>query len=568
MDIMQRKTIPIGYEDIGRIVREGMYYVDKTLILRNFLDSHASVTLFTRPRRFGKTLNQSMFRRFFEDERDEKGQPVDNRDIFKDLAISQCGESYLKHQQQYPVIFLSLKAAKQPNFEMAYASLKDEMEQEFRRHRYVLDGEMEPADRERYERIALGKGEPIDYAKALDFLSACLSKYHGQKTVILIDEYDVPLENAYFNGFYDEMISFIRSLFESALKTNDALEFAVITGCLRISKESIFTGLNNLEVNSVMALYHSDAFGFTENEVKTLLSYYQLDEKLDEIKEWYDGYVFGKQEIYNPWSILSYVNNAILDFSYFPRAYWSNTSSNSIVRQLIRNADEQARADIELLMAGETIEKPVHEDITYGDIYRSQDNLWNFLYFTGYLKSVKESFRETQIYVNLKIPNLELATIYRSSIQEWFRDEIKDADLSPLRAAMEDGECEGIEEFISGKLLETISYYDYDESYYHGFLTGLLTGMGGYLVQSNRESGTGRADLILRTPRIRKGRAMILELKVASSFRAMEEECRKALQQMEDRKYEADLRTEGYETILKYGICFYKKECLVLTSLK
>ena len=568
MSEQKRKPIPIGYEDIREVVRAGYYYVDKTLTLRNFLENHAKVTLFTRPRRFGKTLNQSMFRRFFEDERDEKGLPVDNRDIFAELAISRCGEEYLKHQQQYPVIFLSLKAAKQPNFDLAYASLKDEIEREYRRHEYVEDGVMKPADRERFERIALGKGEPVDYARGLDFLSVCLAKYHSHKTVILIDEYDVPLENAYFHGFYDEMTGFIRSLFESALKTNEALEFAVITGCLRISKESIFTGLNNLQIDSVMGLHYSDAFGFTEDEVRALLSYYHLEENLAEIKKWYDGYLFGAQEIYNPWSILNYMNNAIVDASYFPRPYWSNTSSNSIVRELIRNADEQARADIELLMEGRTIEKPVNEDITYGDVFRSQDNLWNFLYFTGYLKSVEESFRETQVYANLKIPNLEVATIYRSSIQEWFRDEMKDADFSPLRTALETEDCEGIEEFLSQKLLETISYYDYDESYYHGFLSGLLTGMGGYLVQSNRESGLGRADLILRTPRIRRGRAAILELKVASSFGNMEACCQMALQQIEERQYEADLRTEGYDTILKYGICFYKKECMVVASLK
>ena len=559
----KRKSIAIGIEDFKEIIDNHAYFVDKTLIIRDIIDSQAKVTLFTRPRRFGKTLNLSMLRRFFEDERKADGTPVDNRHLFDGLAISRCGEEYLRHQQKYPVIKMSLKSAKQPDFELAYGMLKRDIVKEFNRHRYILDGHsLTPEAEERYRACLREDGEANLYADGLKFLSECLEQYHGTKAIILIDEYDVPLENAYLRGFYDQMIDFTRSLFESALKTNDSLQRGIITGCLRISWESIFTGLNNLAVDTVLHTAHGDAFGFTENEVKTLMEYYQQEDLFAEVKEWYDGYRFGNREIYNPWSILNYVNDYIQKISKFPRPYWSNTSSNSIVRNLVRNADAAARKDMETLMEGEAIRKQVHEDITYDAVYDNQDNLWNFLYFTGYLKAVSEQQLEDDIYLNLTIPNREVRTIYRNSIQDWFRDEIKAADLSPMRKALEEGDCDRISDFLSDKLMTTISYYDYDETYYHGFLTGLLTGMGGYDVLSNRESGTGRPDILLKTPRIRNGRAMILELKVSDTFAAMEERCAEALQQAKNRNYAAALRNEGYENISCYGICFYKKECL------
>ncbi|MBQ8562323.1 MAG: PD-(D/E)XK nuclease domain-containing protein [Firmicutes bacterium] len=307
---------------------------------------------------------------------------------------------------------------------------------------------------------------------------------------------------------------------------------------------------------------HGDAFGFTENEVKTLMEYYQQEDLFAEVKEWYDGYRFGNREIYNPWSILNYVNDHIQKISKFPRPYWSNTSSNSIVRNLVRNADAAARKDMETLMAGGTIRKQVHEDITYDAVYDNQDNLWNFLYFTGYLKAVSEQQLEDDIYLDLTIPNREVRTIYRNSIQDWFRDEIKAADLSTLRTALEEGDCDAIGDFLSEKLMTTISYYDYDETYYHGFLTGIFTGMSGYEVLSNRESGEGRPDIILKELKFR-GRAMILELKVTDRIDQMEDCCQQALQQIEEKSYDAALQSEGYRITEKYGVCFFRKGCVV-----
>ena len=559
-----QKKISIGMEDLKEIISKNGYYVDKTEMIKKLLDSNTKVTLFTRPRRFGKTLNQSMVRRFFEDERNEYGEEIDNRWIFDDLLIGRSGEEYLRHQQKYPVINLSMKSGKQPDFGLACAMLKKEIVREFERHSYVVDsGKLTQSEKESFERILRAEDDMQLYSDALKLLAACLEKYHRQKAIILIDEYDVPLENAYFGGFYDEMTGFIRSLFESALKTNDSLEFAVITGCLRISKESIFTGLNNLKIDSIRNDQFSESFGFTEAEVKELMRYYGVEAQFDEVKEWYDGYRFGKKEIYNPWSILNYIYERVNDSMDYPMPYWSNTSSNSIVRELVCRADKKTRDEIEQLLAGESIEKPIHEDITYEDIYRSQDNLWNFLYFTGYLKSVGESFRNGQVYVRLAIPNQEILTIYRNSVMDWFRISIESADLSPLRQALEDGECDTIGNIVSEKLMAAISYYDYDEHYYHGFMTGLLSGMGGYDVISNRESGEGRPDIILREQKFR-GRAFLLELKIAASFPQMENVCLNALEQIKDRKYEEGLLNEGYQIAGKYGVSFFRKGCLVM----
>ena len=565
---MSKKTIPIGYEDLREIVNKDMYYVDKTFVLKSFIDNHSKVTLFTRPRRFGKTLNQSMFRRFFEDERKSDGSRIDNGYIFDGLVISACGDKYLQHQQQYPVINLSLKSGKQPNFALAYEMLKKEIIREFERHSYVLKcSALEKQEREAFQAVLNAEAKEELYADGLKTLSGCLEKYHGRKCIILIDEYDVPLENAWFAGFYDEMTSFIRSLFESALKTNDALEFAVITGCLRISRESIFTGLNNLQMNSVTGTGYGDAFGFTEKEVFDMLTYYGLAEHFEGIKQWYDGYLFDEKEIYNPWSIINYVHDLTIRPTSFPKAYWSNTSSNSIIRELVERADKETREEIEQLIAGETLEKPVHEDITYGDIHESKDNLWNFLYFTGYLKSCGQRYDGETTFVKLAIPNTEIRTIYKNTVRIWFDKKLERTDQTPLLKALEEGNCDAIEDLLSGQLLDAISFYDYKESYYHGFLTGMLkTAAKEYSVLSNRESGNGRPDLILKTSRIRKGRAFIIEVKVADTFSGMEDCCGKALAQIEDRNYAAALREEGYQDIESYGICFYQKECMVVKA--
>ena len=558
-----KKKIAIGVEDFKRIIDKNGYFVDKTLMIQKLIESEAMVTLFTRPRRFGKTLNQFMIRRFFEDEITEKGEKVDNGYLFDGLKIAECGEEILKHQQQYPVIFMTLKSAKQPNFEMAYGALADEIYNEFMRHRYVLQSDaLLPIEKERYENLLNRRADEKELAKAFAFLSECLFKYHGKNTIILIDEYDVPLENAYFEGFYDKMIKFIRSLFESALKTNPYLEKSVITGCLRISKESIFTGLNNLETDSVLHTRFGDSFGFTQEEVEGLLAYYDLSEQLEEVKKWYDGYLFNDFEIYNPWSILKYVNDRKDHVTEFALPYWSNTSSNSIVREMVGEADEMAKADLETLMAGGTIEKQVHEDITYGDIHQTQDNLWNFLFFTGYLKKVGERTVGNNLWLEMKIPNIEVATIYENSISYWFEQRMKETDRSPLVRALETGDCEAAENFISEQLFQAISYYDYAENFYHGFMAGLLVNIGGYLVRSNRESGNGRPDIVMTESKFR-GRAMILELKISDTITDMEKKCEEALTQIEEQKYESSLEEDCYQPILKYAICFFKKRCMV-----
>ena len=558
------KKISIGVEDFKEIIDKDGYFVDKTLMIKKMIESNAKVTLFTRPRRFGKTLNQFMIRRFFEDERTEKGEKIDNGGLFDGLAITKCGEEILSHQQQYPVIFLTLKSAKQPTYEMAYGALADEIYNEFMRHRYVLQSDaLLPIEKERYENLLNRRADEKEVAKAFAFLSECLFKYHGKNTIILIDEYDVPLENAYIEGFYDKMIKFIRSLFESALKTNPYLERSVITGCLRISKESIFTGLNNLKVDSVLRTEYGDSFGFTESEVEAMLAYYNLQEELPEVKQWYDGYLFNDIEIYNPWSIVNYVYDHDRKITQFALPYWSNSSSNSIIREMVGEADEEAKEDLETLINGGTIEKQVHEDITYGDIYQTQDNLWNFLFFTGYLKKVGEQKEGNNLKLEMKIPNIEIATIYEDSISYWFEQRIKQTDRSPLVRALETGDCEAAEDFINHQLVDTISYYDYAENFYHGFMAGLLVNIGGYLVRSNRESGNDRPDIVMQTVQIRKGRVILLELKIAGSIAEMEAACDRALAQIEAQHYAEPFITEGYPEVKKYALSFCKKECMV-----
>lgn len=557
------KPIPIGVEFYKEMIAKDYYYVDKTLLIKDILDNHVVVSLFTRPRRFGKTLTLQMLKTFFEDERNEKGERIDNRHYFEGKKIADCGGNYMDHQGKYPVISLSLKSAKQPDFEMAYGALREEIQKEFGRHLYVLGGDaLTDEEKKKYRAIYGGQEETVAYATSLAFLSACLKKYHGKGAVILLDEYDVPLENAYFQGYYDEMVMFVRSLFESALKTNDSLEFAVITGCLRISKESIFTGLNNLEIISVLNEAYAEYFGFTQAEVDEMLAYYDLMEKRDELKKWYDGYLFGREEIYNPWSVINYVKTARVNKDAFPKPYWSNTSSNSIIRELVENADFAARREIEELIAGGTIEKPMHEEITYGDIHESQDNLWNFLFFTGYLRKVAERKDGDTILLQMKIPNSEIRYIYQNVILAWFDKKLKEADLSPLRSALENGDCETFGNFVSDQLLETISFFDYAENYYHGFLAGLLKGLGNYEVLSNRESGNGRPDIIVKAPSVR-GKAFILELKVTQEYQQMESACEEALRQVQEENYRAELEREGYADITVYGVCFYKKECMV-----
>lgn len=560
------KPLPIGVDDFKKLREIDYYYVDKTLLIKELLDNRSEVSLFTRPRRFGKTLSLSMLKYFFEKEYDRNGMEVDNTLLFEGLRIMKSGEQYTKHMQQFPVISLSFKSAKQPTYEMAYHSLLDEVAKEYDRHSFILSsGLLESSEKEQFLKIRNQNASLIENAKSLEFLSRCLCKVYGKKVIILLDEYDVPLENAYFRGFYDQMTDFLRSLFESSLKTNMNLEFAVVTGCLRISKESIFTVLNNLDIISILNNCYSEHFGFTNAETIGMLHDFALDEKLEEVKRWYDGYQFGNTEVYNPWSMINYVKAVSYDKKAFPRAYWANTSSNSIVREMIEKADSSIRQEMEILLEGGTIEKPVHEDITYEEIHNSQDNLWNFLFFTGYLKKVREQFVSDNAYLTLAIPNAEVKSVYRNSVMDWFDFRIRQKDFNSLYHGLLHKDTSRIEKELSNNLMESISFYDYKEDYYHGFLTGILKMMDGYLVKSNREAGLGRSDILLLSAPY-EGCAIILEVKVADSYAKLEACAKQALEQIHTRQYDAELKLEGYKTFYYYGIAFYKKLCKVLVD--
>lgn len=555
---MRWKPLPVGVDDFEELIHEQYFYIDKTLLIKDLLDMKGEVNLFTRPRRFGKTLNMSMLRYFFEK------SSRDTAALFQGLKIMKAGERYLSHMGKYPVISLSLKSMKQPTYQLSFEMMKKTVSEEFLRHWPAVEHsrKLTEAQRERFLRLRDLGGIAADYADALKFLSECLHICCEEKAVILIDEYDALLANSYFCGFYDETIGFIRSLFESALKTNEHLAFAVVTGCLRISKESIFTGLNNLKMNSITTELYSEHFGFTQSEVDQILSFYSLEKQRDLLRQWYDGYQFGFTEVYNPWSVINYIELCTQNEKALPRPYWSNTSSNSIVRSLVERADLSVKQEIESLIAGKTITKPIHEDITYEDIYSTQDNLWNFLFFTGYLKKIREMQEGETIYMKMAIPNREVLYIYKTTVLRWFEEQTEKKELSPLYESILNGDTEKMARILSENLMETISFYDYQESYYHGFLAGMLKNIGNYIVLSNRESGTGRPDILLKYPSVR-GKAVILELKVSGTYQGLEEKCDEALRQIEERNYASELHAEGYQDILKYGVAFYRKECMV-----
>ena len=553
---MEWTPLPIGVENFKEIIEKGYYYVDKTLLIKDLIDLRGKVNLFTRPRRFGKTLNMSMLRYFFEKSEEDRSH------LFAGTNIMAAGGKYLEGLGQYPVISLSLKSMKQASYESAFHCLKEEIAREFKKHSRVIQALDSADDRDKYQLLMNRSAGDEEYLTSLKFLSECLYAFYGSRTVILIDEYDVPLENAYFNGFYDRMVALIRSLFESALKTNDTLEFAVITGCLRISKESIFTGLNNLNVISIMNTSYAEYFGFTQNEVDRMLKHYGLEQNRNAVRTWYDGYQFGETEVYNPWSVISYVNSCYKNKTALLRPYWSNTSSNSIVRTLVERADLSAKQEIESLIEGQAITKPIHEDITYDDMDSTQDNLWNFLFFTGYLKKISARQDGEDILVKMAIPNSEVRYVYKNMVLRWFEEKTKDKKFPLLYESILNGDREKISEILSKSLMETISFYDYQESYYHGFLAGMLKNIGNYIVLSNREFGNGRPDILLKYPSVR-GKAVIFEIKVAHTYHELEQKCDEALRQIDEQKYEEPLRQEGYSDILKYGVAFYRKECMV-----
>ena len=550
---MEQKPLPIGIDNFEKLITRGYYFVDKTLLIKDLLDNKADVNLFTRPRRFGKTLNMSMLQYYFEDRRDELiGEKIDNSYLFEGLNIKGESEKYTKYMGQYPVINLSLKSAKQPTFELAFISLARRIAGEYRRHSFILKDEKLNIDKSRYERIMNESGSQGDYMDSLYFLSECLEKYFGKKTIILIDEYDVPLENAFFEGFYNEMISFIRSLFESALKTNPSLEFSVITGCLRISRESIFTGLNNLKIISILDDRYAEHFGFTDDEVIKICDDYNMQHKYETIKQWFNGYIFGETNVYNPWSVMQYVDDLKANIKKLPKSYWANTSSNSIVKSLIERADDITKGEIEALIEGKTIEKPVHEDITYDDVYDNLDNLWNFMFFTGYFKKISERMDEDtqEKFVELAIPNLEVKYIFRTKILKWFNEQIKLYDMTKMFNAIVNKNPELFEVELNNLLLDTISFNDAYENFYHGFLAGVLSNMKGYIVKSNREGGSGRSDLFIKSVS-RRGIAIVIEFKIANDIDDLEKKADEAIEQIEDRRYDMELRSEGYKNILK-----------------
>ncbi|MBQ8118280.1 MAG: AAA family ATPase [Lachnospiraceae bacterium] len=579
------KKIGIGYESYKEFIDNDMYYVDKTLLIRDVVEKGGKVTLFTRPRRFGKTLALSMLRTFFELEYDRDGNAIDKKRYFEGKRIMGASDKILSMMGKYPVIKLSLKSAKQPDFYNAFMKLREEILSEFERHAYLENSDLLSAEKKEvfksfYKSMFAWNDQRFDskeeekeafskevgrYSTALKTLSECLKMHHNENVIILLDEYDVPLENAYYAGFYDEMVGFIRSLFESALKTNDALQFGVVTGCLRISKESIFTGLNHLKINSVMDKTFSEGFGFTEAETENMLVDYGLEAKIPEVKEWYDGYLFGDKEIYNPWSVISYVDATVNDQRKFPRPFWANTSSNQIIKDMIWHADEAMKQELDILIKGGTIEKQIHEDITYDDIHESEDNLWNFLFFTGYMKKVSERRDEQDedvIYVTLKIPNIEIRSIYTNQIRGWFDKQVKSEDRSVLHKAVLDGDTDAIAGYVTGLLKKSISVFDSDEAFYHDFFLSLLYGVPDYQPQSNREEGDGRPDIVLY-PENPKDPAILFEIKTRKKFNEMEGGLKEACDQIRDKKYEEGVLEDGYAGVRSYGMCFCKKSCIV-----
>ena len=569
------KKIGIGYENYKEFIDKDMYYIDKTMLINDIVEKGGKVTLFTRPRRFGKTLALSTLRTFFELEYDREGSPVDNSRYFEGKKIMEAPEKILSMMGKYPVIKLSLKSAKQPDFATAFKKLRDEIISEYRRHSYLWTKDIlpeedrdklarlyRPADDEVLEDDKKMQAEIGRYATSLKTLSEALKEYHDKNVIILLDEYDVPLENAYYKGFYQEMVDFIRSLFESCLKTNDALEFAVVTGCLRISKESIFTGLNHLEISSVYNNGFEEAFGFTQKETETMLADYGMADRIPEAKEWYDGYLFGDMEIYNPWSIIKYVKSIAVNRMKFPEPYWANTSSNQIIKDMIWQADAEMKKELDILIQGGTIEKKIHEDITYDDIHKTEDNLWNFLFFTGYMKKVSERKDGKNIYLTMKIPNMEIASIYENQIQEWFESQIKDTDRGVFYRAVLKGDIAGTADYVTGLLKKSISTFDSGEAFYHGFFLSLLYGVPDYTVQSNREEGDGRPDIVLY-PENPRDPAIIFEVKTRNKFNQMEAGLKEAYNQIRDMRYEEGVLDDGYLGVVSYGICFCKKSCIV-----
>ncbi len=558
-NIMNRKKpLPIGYENFKKIIDNGLYYIDKSMLIYKILENKEENLLITRPRRFGKTLNMSMLKYFFDINEKE------NEYLFDGLEIARHYDEVKEYRNAFPVISLSLKEAKQNCFDDAFYNIRLTIQNQFEKYRYAWESDkVSVSEKKQAEQIMDENAEPKVLGNSVRLLTSCLYKYYGRKAVILIDEYDVPLESAYLNVYYEEMVGFIRTLFSSALKTNDNLEFSVITGCLRVSKESIFTGLNNLTVATIMSRMYSSCCGFTQDEVNELLKYYGQEEKLEELKIWYDGYIFGRTEVYNPWSVINQVKEWRIDCDDIPQPWWINTSGNDIIRTLVEYADDEINEQIEELIQGKSITTTLNENVTYMDIKEEGENIWSFLYYTGYLKIIEvipgEEGEEEEY--RMVIPNLEVRRCYRKIIRNYFKSHTsKNVNKSRLYAYLLEGKADEFAESVTEIMEDTISFYDTAENFYHGFLAGILTGYEGYRVKSNRENGNGRTDLTILQKRPRET-AVIIEFKVCGSEEELEKTAEKALEQIENRKYDSEIRMDRYKNILKYGIAFCKKEC-------
>ena len=557
-------NLPVGIENFEEIRQLGFYYIDKTRLIEQLLQGWGKVTLFTRPRRFGKTLNMSMLKSFFEIGTDKS--------LFDGLYISGNKELCDEYMGKYPVIFLSLKGVDGLDFTTARRMLCAILKNEFDRHYYLKTSDV-LTDEDRTLFIKMLQGSYDNIEDSIRMLSKLLFKHFGQKAVILIDEYDVPLDKAFQNGYYKEMVSLIRGLFGQALKTNEFLQFAVLTGCLRISKESIFTGLNNFKVMSITDSRFDEQFGFTDGDVRKLLSDYGMDSHFDEIKEWYDGYHFGRADVYCPWDVINHVDHLRDDSDAKPQTYWINSSGNSLVRRLINRADSSTKDEIERLIAGEAIEKVIRLDLTYDEIDNSIDNIWSVLFTTGYLTKIGEvRLPDSESYAyKLVIPNKEVREVFVLQIQEWFKAVVANENdtMKLLSRAILDKDEQQIARqlnIVMGRMisiLDTKAPDDMKENFYHGLLLGLLRGSNpGWLIKSNRESGDGFSDILIKPEDPDAG--IIIEVKYAKEIKGLDAACDAAMAQIKDKRYDEALRDEDRCDILAYGIAFCRKRCRVV----
>ena len=558
-NLMQKK-LPIGIENFEDMIKENYYYVDKTGLLKQLLNEHGLVNLFTRPRRFGKSLNMSMLKYFFEIGNDQA--------IFEGLEISKDKELCDQYQGKFPVISVSLKGAKAGNYEDAKAMMKYIMAAESRRLYDRMSGDkLSEKQKEQMKSLMSDNMKDTELMTALWILSSILKEYYGKKVIILIDEYDVPLDKAFENNYYNEMLIFLRNMLTQSLKTNDNLYMAVLTGCLRIARESIFTGLNNFNIFSITDQYFDEYFGFTDKEVKEILQYYKVPEAFEQTKKWYDGYRFGNTDIYCPWDVINHCRALKVEPDATPQPYWINTSGNYIVKRFIEKANQQTRREIEQLIEGKAIQKEIRLELTYNELDSTIENLWSVLFATGYLTQQGKPQGRTY---SLIIPNESIRQIFIEQIQEWFKETTRKDEnrLKDFCKAFEEGNAEAIEEQFNNYLMKTISIRDTfttkKENFYHGVLLGLLSYDPDWYITSNQESGDGYSDIMIEAEQARIG--IIIEVKYAENIKMLDKACEKALKQIKEKHYDQKLEKEGYETILNYGIACYKKRCKVLVD--